>query len=676
MPVTPTYPGVYIEEISSGVRTITGVSTSVAAFVGSFKRGPLNKAVQIFSFAEFEREFGGLDATSEASYAIQQFFLNGGTQSWVVRTASGNVDSSPPLVPASVNLLNGAGGSSSTTLTVKAISEGDWGNGLRIVVDYQTSDPTELFNLTIAEYAVNAPNGSSSSPIRTEVFQNLSMDSAQANFVETVVNDENSGSRLIRVDATGTVRPLRNGTISGSIGSGTPTSIPSLTASNPALKVFIGQGTLPTDTGSLPTATLARPPVRTSIAAFLADTRALLESAIRSSRPADSAYAGATVQVVGTQLQILAGPGSPSNVVRFAAAPGDEATIDALALGSAATVNVQSYRVGAERSDSSVESTIGAQGTRVRGNNGSLPNGTSLIGDRNSKSGLYALENVDLFNILCIPRAAMVSGVNALSATEANNVYAQAVRYCEERRAMFIVDTPNNVSGVDGIQTFLESLPKSRNAVTYFPRVKVADPLNNFRLRSVGASGTIAGVWARTDTQRGIWKAPAGIEASLINVQQIETQLTDAQNGVLNPLGLNCLRNFPVYGRVVWGARTLRGSDVLADEYKYVPVRRLALFLEESLFRGLKWVVFEPNDEPLWAQIRLNVGAFMNNLFRQGAFQGVTPRQAYLVKCDRETTTQNDINLGIVNVVVGFAPLKPAEFVIIKLQQLAGQIAT
>jgi uncharacterized protein len=181
-------------------------------------------------------------------------------------------------------------------------------------------------------------------------------------------------------------------------------------------------------------------------------------------------------------------------------------------------------------------------------------------------------------------------------------------------------------------------------------------------------------VMARTDAQRGVWKAPAGLDATLVGVPSLSVALTDAENGELNPLGINCLRAFPSAGRVVWGARTLRGADQLADEYKYIPVRRTALYIEESLFRGLKWVVFEPNDEPLWAQIRLNAGAFMHNLFRQGAFQGSSPRDAYFVKCDKETTTQNDINLGIVNVIVGFAPLKPAEFVIIKLQQMAGQI--
>jgi uncharacterized protein len=186
----------------------------------------------------------------------------------------------------------------------------------------------------------------------------------------------------------------------------------------------------------------------------------------------------------------------------------------------------------------------------------------------------------------------------------------------------------------------------------------------------------MAGLYAATDAGRGVWKAPAGTDVRLRGVQGLDYVLTDRENGALNPLGVNCLRSFPIFGNIAWGARTLDGADQQASEWKYIPVRRLALYLEESLYRGTKWVVFEPNDEPLWAQIRLNVGAFMQNLFRQGAFQGKTPAEAYFVKCDKETTTQNDINLGIVNILVGFAPLKPAEFVIIKVQQMAGQIQT
>jgi phage tail sheath protein FI len=255
--------------------------------------------------------------------------------------------------------------------------------------------------------------------------------------------------------------------------------------------------------------------------------------------------------------------------------------------------------------------------------------------------------------------------------------------YCVSRRAILIVDPPaawgaNKETAAATAKAKLGDLgltgEAARNAALYFPRVTESDPLLDGQLDTFAPSGLVAGVMARTDVQRGVWKAPAGLDAAVNGIQGLQANLNDQENGLLNPLGINVLRTFPVAGRVVWGARTLRGADQLADDYKYVPVRRTALYIEESLYRGLKWVVFEPNDEPLWAQIRLNAGAFMHNLFRLGAFQGKTPQEAYFVKCDKETTTQNDINLGIVNIVVGFAPLKPAEFVIIQLQQIAGQI--
>jgi phage tail sheath protein FI len=251
-----------------------------------------------------------------------------------------------------------------------------------------------------------------------------------------------------------------------------------------------------------------------------------------------------------------------------------------------------------------------------------------------------------------------------------------------QRRAMLIVDAPVGWTSANSIvqnnNAALTALglngAAARNAALFFPRLIESDPQRDGQLDKFAPSGAVAGLMARTDTNRGVWKAPAGVDAAISGVQGLSVGLTNEENGQLNPLGVNCLRTFPIIGSVAWGARTLRGADLLADEYKYIPVRRTALYIEESLYRGLQWVVFEPNDEPLWAQIRLNAGAFMHNLFRQGAFQGSSPRDAYFVKCDKETTTQNDINLGIVNVVVGFAPLKPAEFVIIKLQQMAGQI--
>jgi phage tail sheath protein FI len=216
----------------------------------------------------------------------------------------------------------------------------------------------------------------------------------------------------------------------------------------------------------------------------------------------------------------------------------------------------------------------------------------------------------------------------------------------------------------------------ARNAAIYYPRVMQSDPLRDGQILRRVPCGIIAGIMARTDVRRGVWKAPAGIDAALSGIVGLAIRLTDNENGNLNPAGINCLRAFPAAGRVVWGARTMRGDDRLADEYKYVPVRRTVLFIEESLRRGTQWVVFEPNADPLWAQIRMNIGAFLHGLFRQGAFQGRDPRDAYFVKCDKETTTQTDINLGIVNIIVGVALLRPAEFVVIKIQQIAGQTET
>lgn len=290
------------------------------------------------------------------------------------------------------------------------------------------------------------------------------------------------------------------------------------------------------------------------------------------------------------------------------------------------------------------------------------------------RRGLWLLEHADLFNLLVIPPLRPDQEVGKVT-------WDTAAAYAKRRRAMVIVDPPaawDEVTDVTpaAVDAVVSQGDNMTNAALYFPRMRGADPLRENRLTTFAPAGAVAGVYARTDAQRGVWKAPAGLDASLVGVAELTVNLTDAQNGQLNPRGINALRAFPQFGRVVWGARTLRGADALASEWKYVPVRRTALFIEESLCRGTQWAVFEENAEPLWAQLRLNCGAFMQNLFRQGAFQGRSPREAYFVKCDGETTTQNDINFGIVNIHIGFAPLRPAEFVVIWIQQLAGQIET
>jgi phage tail sheath protein FI len=645
MPVTPTYPGVYIEEVPSGVRTIVGVATSIAAFIGYFSRGPMNKAVQIFNMGDFQREFGGLHPDSKASYAIQQFFLNGGTTAWVVRTAAAGTYSTASVVLRGDTgdiLLAQAG----RRLKGESVDDpGEWGNNLRIDIDYNTSDPDNTFNLTVSE--VSLKNGREM-PVQTETYRNLSMDGQLANYAVEVVNE---GSKLIQLerlsDEIDHTRPASTGT-SGDL--------------NLALDMLTGNTF---GIGSA-TATIA------ADASTPEERRRVFQAAVRTAIPTDPALTGATVEITGNRVRVLAGRTGrtydPETILSFTDISGNSAASMGLVAG---TANVQQYKVGSERANSEIPPVWGMQGEGAAGSNGDLPDGAALLGIRDpQKTGLYALEDVDLFNILCIPSAA------ELEDTEMENVISEAQTYCEERRAFIIVDLPPDVNDMQKARDWLEDKAtlRHKNAAAYFPRLRIPDPLKNYRLLSVGASGTVAGLFARTDAARGVWKAPAGIEARLRNVSELDYTLTDMENGQLNPLGLNCLRNFDIYGNVCWGSRTLEGADRMASEWKYIPVRRLALFIEESLFRGTQWVVFEPNDEPLWAQIRLNVGAFMHNLFRQGAFQGMTPREAYFVKCDKETTTQNDIDLGIVNILVGFAPLKPAEFVIIKIQQIAGQI--
>lgn len=518
MPVTPTYPGVYIEEIPSGVRTITGVATAITAFIGQAYQGPVNTPVRVQSYADYERQFGGLWIKSPLSYMVQQYFLNGGSDAIVIRVTSQDAT---------------AGTASIGALALTAKSPGTWSNDLVAKVSAVDSpqpgegdvDP-KAFNLTISRKVkpslIQITLDDRPQPVDVEIFRNVSVDPASSRYVKKVLDQE-------------------SGLVSAS----------------------------------------AIPP-------------------------------------------------------------------DAPVTGS------DDFKGGID---------------------GAAPTYTDYLGNRDQQEGLYALEQADLFNLLCIPPRTLDAAV--ADDNGGLNLLRNALAYCEERRAMLLVDPPTSWNTVQKAQDNVDKLAlQSPNAVIYFPWVKLPDPNRDFRLEAFPPSGIMAGIYARTDVQRGVWKAPAGIDAVLSGVSELTYNMTDKENGRLNPIGVNCLRTFPVYGNIAWGARTMKGADVLASEWKYVPVRRLALFLEESLYRGTKWVVFEPNDEPLWSQIRLNLGAFMNNLFRQGAFQGSSPAEAYFVKCDKETTTQNDINLGIVNIVVGYAPLKPAEFVIIKFQQIAGNIAT
>jgi phage tail sheath protein FI len=656
MPAQVSYPGVYIEEIPSGVHTITGVATSIAAFVDAFSTGPMDKAVQLFSFADFQRQFGGLYAVSEASYAIQQFFLNGGSQAYAVRVTSTTANNA--ATASAITLGDKAGGAAILTATAKY--KGASGNLLCIDVDYGTAQPNKTFNLTVSQLALAADG--SSRVTATEVFRNLVVDPAQANDAAAVVN---AGSQLMTLSAaTGSTgkRPAPTGSVSAVQASATAAGL--VAADTLSLKLNGGDTVM--------TATLGAPP--TTLPALAATLQSLIRAArkdVNTAPPAPSA----TVTIAGSTagpatLVVKSGAGAAGDVLELTGG---------IATKLAFATNVGQYALGAAAAS---EAQLLPGGTAQTGGDGTIDftndaDGIAggIIGDPVAKTGMYALLDVDLFNILCIP------ATMKLSDTDAALVAADAEKLCSDRRAMYILDVPQGTGGRDAVPSIMQWLDanaslRSANAALYFPRTEIIDPLASFRLRKIAPSGTVAGVWARTDASRGVWKAPAGTEATLSGVQNLGYKLTDPENGVLNPLAINCLRVFPIYGPVTWGARTLVGADQMTSDWKYLPIRRLALFIEESLFRGTQWVVFEPNDEPLWSQIRLNVGAFMQTLFLQGAFQGKSPQEAYFVRCDASTNPQILINQGIVTIVVGFAPLKPAEFVVIQIQQITAQASS
>jgi uncharacterized protein len=533
-----TYPGVYVEEISSGVRTITGVATSIAAFVGWANMGPTDHAVLIQSWTDFQNEFGGLTGNNGTpnylGYAVNQFFGNGGSQAYIVRlVANAAVKAANASDSLAVKASAQIPGGGATSFTATAIDEGQWANnvyGIRIVVNPIDAN---RFSLLV----VYIPAGGQETTV--ESFPNLSLDPGdlQGRGIVSVVNDPGSGSQIIQVSGV---------------------SAANLPTPNPL--------TIPAGT---------------------------------------SAYA----------------------------------------LGATA-------------------STKGADGTVLAP--GAADFHTALNSDGSGTGGVHLLDTIPIFNLLCVPGETDAATIANLQA------------YCQGRRAFFIVDCASNDT-LTSVQSKLSGSPSitgvnAINSAFYFPWLKAPDPLQQGRIGLFPPSGFVAGVYAATDASRGVWKAPAGIDASLTGEAGPNVILTDIQNGTLNVQGVNCIRHFPVYGDVLWGARTLRGNDQLASEWKYIPIRRLALFLESSLYDGTQWVVFEPNDERLWSQIRLNVGAFMQGLFLQGAFQGTAPQQAYFVKCDAENNPQSSIDQGVVNILVGFAPLYPAEFVVIQIQQMAGQV--
>jgi phage tail sheath protein FI len=540
MPVTPTYPGIYIEELPSAARTIVPAPTSVTVFIGythPFKTRNFNRAVRIFSYDDYEREFGGLYVSNvldaNVAHAVNQFFVNGGSDAWVVglparyRDAAGAVLNVVP--PAGVTDTNARG----VFQAGWAVIPNDIGNNIAFTAREPTDKvPMQViisnFNPTVDTADILITYGT-----QAESYRGVTIAPQTApNYIDKVI-----GTADKPVSSLVTVRPV-----------GVNYNVPMVSP-------------------------LALPAVSAPVAS------------------------------------------SPALPATFAT------------------------------------TFTAADFTPVFQEDASLD------------------KDVPIFNLLTIPGVAD------------NAIWSTALAYCERKMAFAIMDPPADAaadltSGLAWIGDLMDTvIAKSANGAIYFPYLKTQNLLTNSAM-DLPPSGYVAGIYAKTDQNRGVWKAPAGLETTLRGTTGVvqRGRMNDKRHGTLNPKGVNVLRDFPDSGTVVFGARTLVAANPAFEQWRYVPVRRMALFIEQSLYNSLGWVVFEPNDEPLWVAIRTTVENFMLSLFNQNAFQGRTPSQAFLVKCDNTTTTQTDIDLGIVNILVGFRPLKPAEFVIIKITQLAGQV--
>jgi uncharacterized protein len=799
MPVAVSYPGVYVQPLITPQPTAQGVATSITAFMGRAVMGPVNTCTQINSFADFERLFGGLAAGFPMSYAVNDFYNNGGGEALIIRLFEPLYTEAEfaqaQFVQADLEKIAEAQKTAKDANT-KMSDEVSKQTKSGKFNPYQGQIGQNIL-AAFGPYA--AGNPAATGPDLENAIENAmtsvvheSKATLQISMVNTVVSaatavctaatiaalgapgDTNTVALAANTAAkqyTGPASQAAAGVISGAPGAKTNSAIPpgqmlayqywfalpgavqtalqlstnqayhqayadfqaATTIANAGVTAAVG----PNATAALVLTAIQGAAAKNTSGNALIAARDVVEAAEASNNNGGSALdvaqaaSAATTDILATDW--------PTNLTLVAADEGLwgnslSAVVDTVGITASAatalgltvsdlfnlTINYISAS-GRTRTESFRNVTVNknggtrrldvvlnqqsdfvrmpvangnviwpagppdanASGSGSGGQDSNLLSMLTYLGDQLQKTGLYALEQVPLFNILCIPPDIADGPDNPGGGNTPNYVYQTAAEYCSARRAVLIIDPPTgwyddyrqgNVASIKVSDLGSFAATAARSAAVYFPRMVNVDPLSSTGNQYVyPACGAIAGIWAATDSARGVWKAPAGLGAGINGIVGLQANLTDTENGLLNPLGINCLRTFPAGGTVVWGARTLQGADQLEDQYKYVSVQRTLLYIEHSLLQNTKWAIFEPNDETLWAELRLSVGVFMAGMFRQGAFPGASADQAYYVKCDATTTTQADIDAGIVNIVVGFAPLKPAEFVVITITQIAGQ---
>jgi uncharacterized protein len=641
------YPGVYVEEVSSGVRPVAAASTSTPAFVGLAERGPDDEAVRVTSWAEFQRRYGGFINGSYLAESVFQFFNNGGQQCYIVRVTGGGA------AAADVTVRNRAA-APVAGLKFSAKNKGEWGNYLYLQIENGTADPGNEFKISIRQQEeVDVVPDDFLDILPLEVHDNLSIDPDAPNYVESALRRRSS---LIDAEVLDT-KSLQRGSHRGGLEPTLPLK------DNQDFQINVDHDGFQ----------LVQLPSEVANSSDLAEIAKAITEAVRGLRKRKSSTPGVafsafvcTVETVGDKARLVLQSGSERDTSSIRIQ-------DASTNNSAASLKLGAANGGFSENALAVRRPANADVVQIGDNAIEAPVAAATLGtdgeanftDESYYSRFALLDNKTDFSLLAVP------GIGSTP------IFDAGVAYCEKRplRDVFFIGEMeqhrDTLGGSVGAEGFRKSLTKPNSyGALYFPWIRALDPSGrSAEPILLPPSGYIAGLYARIDARRGVWKAPAGTEATLSGALGLAVDLTDVQQGSLNSLNVNCIRRFSASGIVAWGARTITSDP----EWTYVPVRRTAIMLRVSIYDGIQWAVFEPNDEELWASLRLNISAFMMTLFRRGAFQGAMPSEAFFVKCDRETNPQESIDLGIVTVLVGFAPLKPAEFVVVRISQKAGQ---
>ena len=636
-------PGVYVEEVASGPRPIEGVGTSTAGFVGLAERGPTLPRL-VTSWGDYLRWFGDtLDpAVSFMPFGVRGFFENGGQRAFIARVTGAGA------TPASLDLATGV---ANNVLRVTATGPGVFGN--RVLLRVQASSQNAAanwFRVTLLYYAngipapfvdplnpANQSNPQRREPDLTEDYDNLTALRGRSNFVEAVLN---SASKLVQVEYVntggGAVVPGRPADTAFTPSTAAFANI--LTAdANTALRI---QSTATGTAGNAITVTVANGTNANSFAVGIDDgagnVTTLDNLPDNDPNQAIAAINGGTPLVQASWFELNAPtPAPPSRPVNGGPT----------ALGG------------------------GTNGSQLGGGgNGAAITPNEFSGNPalppNQRTGLAGLATIDEVNMLLAP-----DEVNG-NIANANQITAAVIQQCELLKERFAILSIAQGQGV--VQNILPPQDTTYGAV-YYPWIRVFDTRSQDSIL-IPPAGHVAGIYARTDIERGVHKAPANeVVRGIVNQdlgptrKPLEFQIVKGEHDILNPRGVNVIRDFRPDGRGirVWGARTM-SSDPL---WKYINVRRLFLFVEESIDEGTQWVVFEPNDDALWARVRQVITNFLTTVWRSGALFGLTAGEAFFVRCGRDTMTQDDIDNGRLICEIGIAPVKPAEFVIFRIEQ-------